>query len=112
VSFEKEHRELEEVINEELSDEKLKIVALSMNDLIKNLYEADESNVFGGTSDSIALDLVTNTMLAILSMIIAVDAGATLEKMRELGNRADREACNALLFSAIREATAPNAEMN
>lgn len=112
MRFDDEHRELEAVLNEEIEDEKLKLVALSINDLLKNLYEADENSAFGPSDGSAALDLVTNTAMAVLSMVVAVDGGATLEKMREMGNRADREARNDLLFNSIREATAPNAEMN
>ena len=76
--LEDKHQEIETSLYEEIRDEKLLTLSLCLNDLARNIATIGMMNPEESGPASMSVDLVS----AILSLVIAVDAGATLVEIR------------------------------
>ena len=76
--FEDKHEEIETILHEEVEDEKLRTMALCLNDLARNIATIGMMNPEEAGPASMSVDLIS----AIMSLIMAVDSGHTLEDIR------------------------------
>jgi len=77
--FDDKHQDIETTLQEHLEDAKLLTLALLLNDFACNIATIGMMNPEEARSASLGVDLIS----AFLSLIIAVDAGHSIDDIRE-----------------------------